>query len=98
MFVYRRKGNDKAAFLTSSAYLLFMLAGAAAAMYPNLLVSSTKPALNITVYNAASSSYALSTGLIFWSLGMVLAVGYFVFIYRMFKGKVSAGNGPGYAD
>lgn len=98
MFIYRRKGNDKAAFLASSAYLLFMLVGAAAAMYPNLLVSSTEPALNITVYNAASSSYALSTGLIFWSLGMVLALGYFVFIYRMFKGKVSAGNSPGYAD
>ena len=98
MFVYRRKGNDKAAFLASSAYLLFMLMGAAAAMYPNLLVSSTEPALNITVYNAASSSYALSTGLIFWSLGMLLALGYFVFVYRMFKGKVSAGNSPGYAD
>lgn len=98
MFVYRRKGNDKAAFLGSSAYLLFMLMGAAAAMYPNLLLSSTEPALNITVYNAASSRYALSIGLIFWSFGMLLALGYFVFIYRMFKGKVSVGNGPGYAD
>lgn len=100
MFVFRRKGNDNAAFLASSAYLLFMLVGAAAAMYPNLLVSSTEPALNITVYNAASGSYALSIGLIFWSLGMLVALGYFIFIYRMFKGKVSAGDSHdhGYAD
>lgn len=98
MFVSRHKGNDKAAFLASSAYLLFMLVGAAAGMYPNLLVSSTEPTLNITVYNAASGSYALSIGLIFWSFGMLVALGYFVFIYRMFKGKVSAGDGHGYAD
>ena len=88
MFGYRRKGKDKAAFLASGAYLLFMLMGAAAAVYPNLLVSTTDPALNITVYNAAAGSYALSVGLITWSLGMTLALGYFVFVYRMFRGKV----------
>jgi cytochrome bd ubiquinol oxidase subunit II len=59
-------------------------------VYPNLLVSTTDPALNITVYNAASGSYSLSYGLIWWSFGMLLAVGYFVFVYRMFRGKVAA--------
>ena len=88
MFWYRRRGNDKAAFLSSAAYLVFMLVGAAAAFYPNLLVSTTNSALNITVYNAASGPYSLSVGLIFWGLGMALAVSYFVFVYRMFRGKV----------
>src|SRR5579884_143753 len=32
MFLYNRRGNDKAAFLSSSAYLIFMLVGAAAAV------------------------------------------------------------------
>src|SRR5215469_10144120 len=90
MWLYGRRGNDKAAFLSSCAYLIFMLVGAAAAVYPNLLVSTTDPALNITVYNAASGSYALSVGLVFWGIGMALAIGYFVFAYRMFRGKVSA--------
>ena len=90
MFLHRRRDKDKAAFLSSSAYLVFMLVGAAAALYPNLLVSTTNPALNITVYNAASSSYSLSFGLVWWSFGMALAVGYFVFVYRMFRGKVAA--------
>jgi cytochrome d ubiquinol oxidase subunit II len=62
--------------------------GAATAVYPNLLMSTTDPALNITVHNAATGSYALSVGLIFWSVGMALAFGYFVFVYRMFRGKV----------
>lgn len=95
MPVLRSKGNDKAAFLCSAAYLVFMLVGAAAAVYPNLLVSTTDPALNITVYNAATGNYSLSVGLIVWGLGMALALGYFVFIYRMFRGKVTAAEGKG---
>jgi len=90
MFLYHRRKNDKGAFLASSAYLIFMLVGAAAAVYPNLLVSTTDPALNITVYNAAGGAYSLSFGLIWWGFGMALAIGYFVFVYRMFRGKVAA--------
>jgi cytochrome d ubiquinol oxidase subunit II len=98
MLLFRTRGNDTAAFLSSSAYLVFMLVGAAAAVYPNLLVSTTDPALNITVYNAATGSYSLSTGLVFWSFGMVLAFGYFIFVYRMFRGKVTPADGKGYGD
>lgn len=90
MYLHRRRNQDKGAFLSSCAYLIFMLVGAAAAVYPNLLVSTTDPALNITIYNAAAGSYSLSYGLIWWSFGMLLAIGYFVFIYRMFRGKVAA--------
>jgi cytochrome bd ubiquinol oxidase subunit II len=89
MLVYRRKGNDHGAFFSSVAYLIFMLVGAAAAIYPNLLLSTTSPDLNITVYNAHTGDYSLRTGLIFWTFGMALAAGYFVFIYRMFRGKVT---------
>jgi cytochrome bd ubiquinol oxidase subunit II len=90
MSLHRRRGQDKGAFLASCAYLLFMLVGAAAAVYPNLLVSTTDASRNITIYNAAAGSYALTYGLIWWSLGMMLAIGYFVFIYRMFRGKIAA--------
>src|SRR5580765_2600880 len=90
MFLHRRRGQDKGAFLSSCAYLIFMLVGAAAAVYPNLLLSTTDPALNITIYNAAAGSYSLSVGLIWWSFGIALATGYFVFVYRMFRGKVTA--------
>lgn len=95
MFVFQRRAADKAAFLSSSAYLVFMLVGAAAAVYPNLLVSTTDPALNITVYNAKTGDYSLSGGLIWWTFGMALAIGYFVFVYRMFRGKVTAESRSG---
>ena len=95
MFLFQRRAADKAAFLSSSAYLVFMLVGAAVAVYPNLLVSTTDPALNITVYNAKTGDYSLSRGLIWWTFGMALAIGYFVFVYRMFRGKVTAESRSG---
>ena len=95
MFLFQRRAAEKAAFLSSSAYLVFMLVGAAVAIYPNLLVSTTDPALNITVYNAKTGDYALSGGLIWWTFGMALAIGYFVFVYRMFRGKVTAESRTG---
>jgi cytochrome d ubiquinol oxidase subunit II len=34
--------------------------------------------------------YALAVGLIWWSVGIMLAVIYFIFTYRRFWGKVTA--------
>jgi cytochrome d ubiquinol oxidase subunit II len=97
MWRANHRGDERTAFLSSCAYLVFMLVGAAAAVYPNLLMSTTDPALNITVYNAHSGAYALSVGLICWSLGMAIAIGYFIFVYRTFRGKVSfRSTGHGY--
>jgi len=85
-----RKGDERGAFICSCAYLAFMLVGAAAALYPNLLTSTTDQALNITVNNARSGDYALTVGLAWWTIGVALATGYFVFVYKMFRGKMSA--------
>jgi cytochrome bd ubiquinol oxidase subunit II len=89
MVVWNKRGDEKRAFLASCAYLATMLVGAAIGVFPNLLTSTTDPSLNITIYNAASGYHSLSIGLIWWTFGMALAIGYFVFIYRMFRGKVS---------
>jgi cytochrome d ubiquinol oxidase subunit II len=89
IYQFNKVENERGAFLSSCAYLAFMMIGAAAAVYPNLLTSTTDPALNITVYNARSGEHALFIGLIWWTFGMLLALGYFVFVYRMFRGKIS---------
>src|SRR6516165_7487056 len=73
MLLFGRNGNEGRAFASSCAYLALMMAGTAAAVYPNLLFSTTDPQLNITVFNARSGEHALTIGLIWWSLGMVLA-------------------------
>ena len=88
MVVLNARGNDRGAFLSSSVFIAGMLAGAAFALYPNLLPSSTDPAYGLTIYNSAAGSYALKVGLSWWVVGIVLAAGYFVFLFRSFRGKV----------
>jgi cytochrome bd ubiquinol oxidase subunit II len=88
MMAYGRKKNDKGAFLASSAYITFMLVGAAFSLYP-VILPGTDPKLSLTIQNSVTSQYAMRVALVWWSIGTIIAVGYFVFIYRMFKGKVS---------
>lgn len=74
-----------------------MLGGAAYAVYPVLLLASTDTAYSITIYNAATGAYSLLHGLIAFGIGMMIALGYFVFVYRMFRGKVAEiGDGGHY--
>ena len=82
------KRADKLAFVASALYIVGMLVGAAFALYPVVLPASTDPARNLTIYNTAAGHHGLSVGFAWWSLGMVLALGYFFFLFRMFKGKV----------
>jgi cytochrome d ubiquinol oxidase subunit II len=89
--VWRRK--EKLAFLASSLYIAAMLVGTAFALYPVVLPASTNPAYSLTIYNSAAGHHGLTVGLVWWCIGMVLALGYFVFIFRMFRGKVRLEEG-----
>ena len=90
MMIYAiRKGQDKdkIAFVGSALYIVGMLVGAAFALYPVVLPASTNPAYNLTIYNTAAGRHGLTVGFTWWIMGMVLALGYFVFLFRMFRGK-----------
>jgi len=89
------KHADKIAFVASALYIVGMLVGAAFALYPVVLPASTDPARNLTIYNTAAGHHGLSVGFAWWILGAILAVGYFVFVFRMFRGKVRI-EGEGY--
>lgn len=86
------KGKEKLAFIASSLYITAMLVGAAFALYP-VVLPARDPQYNLTVFNSAAGSHGLSVGLVWWTFGAVLAVAYFVFVYRMFRGKVQLGEG-----
>jgi cytochrome d ubiquinol oxidase subunit II len=95
MLVWTRKGKELAAFLASCVYITGMLVGAVFALYPVVLPASTDPAYNLTIHNAAAAHHGLTVGLIWWTLGMILSIGYFVYIYWTFRGKVQL-EGGGY--
>ena len=87
MIYFNMSRHDRAAFLSSSAYIVGMLTSTVFAVYPNVL-PAVNPENSLTIQNASASQYGMTVGLIWWSIGMVLAAVYFVVIYRLFRGKV----------
>jgi cytochrome bd ubiquinol oxidase subunit II len=88
MVLFNLTNDDRAAFLSSGAYIIGMLTSTVFGVYPKVL-PAVDPANSLTIYNASASQYGLAVGLVWWSIGMVLAAVYFVVIYRLFRGKVN---------
>jgi cytochrome d ubiquinol oxidase subunit II len=93
-FRFPRRGRDLAAFLSSSAFVLGMVATALAGNYPFWLRSTLDPAYSLTATNSASAPYGMAVALTWWAVGMVLVAGYFTYLFRSMGGKVGAGSAP----
>jgi len=76
------------AFVFSSLTIALSLVLVAVELYPTLLFSTVDEAYNIDVYNAASSTRSMQIMLIIVAIGAPLVLGYTVFVYRTFSGKV----------
>ena len=96
MIYFRAKGRDLAAFLASSGYIVGMLGGAAFGLYPYLLPASTDDRYSLTIYNSSAGVYGLTVGVVWWVIGIALALGYFAFVYRSIRGKVTFEGEDGY--
>ncbi len=88
-FAGQRTQRDIFAFTGSSLFIGAMLCATAFSLYPNLLPASTDPSYSITVDNAKAGQYGLSVGLRWWTIGILLAMTYFIFVFRTFRGKVN---------
>ncbi len=87
--------RDLPALLSSGTFLLGMLSSAAFSLYP-IVLPAVNHANSLTINNASASQYGLTVGLIWWSIGIVLAVIYFIITYRRFSGKVTATSSQEY--
>ncbi|MGB2958143.1 MAG: cytochrome d ubiquinol oxidase subunit II [Bacteroidota bacterium] len=97
MFIFNLKENDPLAFLSSATFITATLASTAFGLFPVVLRATTDPGRSLTVYNTMSHEYGLSIGIIWWSAGILLASGYFAFLYRSTRGKVVVpAEGDGY--
>lgn len=76
------------AFIASSITIAAMIGLMGISIFPMLVPSSTDMANSLTIYNASSTQYTLQVMLIIALIGMPLVIGYTIFIYRAFKGKV----------
>ena len=69
-----------------------LLGGAAFALYPTLLPATTGAQNSLTVWNSAAGPRSLAVGLYWWIPGMLIAIAYFVLVYRTFGGSVPEAN------
>jgi cytochrome d ubiquinol oxidase subunit II len=95
-FHFPRRGQELAAFASSSAFLLGMLAATLAGQYPFWLRSTLDPSYSLTALNAASDHYGLRVALTWWPVGIALVAVYFTFLFRWMWGKVGVEPGPSY--
>jgi len=86
-----RRGRELNSFLASCAYLLGMLTSVVFGVYP-MVLPARNPMYSLTVENAKAGEYGLRVGVIWWVIGMILAAGYFTYVYRTFAGKISANS------
>ena len=85
---YRAKARDTAAFFSSCVMLAFLLLSAGVGMYPDLLISTTDPAYNMTVSNAASAQTTLEVMLVVAIVGLPFVLLYTAGVQYLFRGKV----------
>jgi cytochrome d ubiquinol oxidase subunit II len=93
IFVFTRRGRELAAFLSSAAYIIGMLTSVVFGAFPLVLPAVGDAALSLTVVNASAPHYGLRIGLLWFAPGILLTLGYHVFLYRKFAGKVRVEEG-----
>ncbi len=80
--------RERLAFLGSITFIVGLLTSTAAASFPLLLRSTLSARYSIDVYSASSGHHGLAVGLAWWIPAMLLACGYFTYLFRSFRGKV----------
>lgn len=78
------------AFIASVITIVSLMLSFATLLFPRMVPSSGDPTLSLTVMNASSSPLTLKVMLIMALIGMPLVIGYTIWIYWNFKGRVSA--------
>ncbi len=58
-------------------------------LYPNVMVSSTNPAYNLTVHNTASNPYSLKTMTVVVIIFLPIVLAYQTWTYYVFRRRVS---------
>jgi cytochrome d ubiquinol oxidase subunit II len=88
--VYARR--DGFAFTATTVTIASCILAIFTDLYPNLMVSSTSQAYNLTVHNAASTPYSLKAMTVVVVVFLPLVLIYQAWTYYVFRKRVSAGD------
>jgi cytochrome bd ubiquinol oxidase subunit II len=88
IFTGLRSGAEGRTFLGGCSLIAGLLGAAAASLYPVMLHSTIAPEYSITAVNGSSDAGSLRAAAYWWPVAFGLALGYFIFIGRYYKGRV----------
>jgi cytochrome d ubiquinol oxidase subunit II len=88
VFVALRRRRELWGFLASSAVIAGLLALVAGALYPLILPSTVDARYSLDI-TASNDHGSLAIGLAWWIPAIALAIGYFVYLFRSFRGKAT---------
>jgi cytochrome d ubiquinol oxidase subunit II len=89
VFIALARGHELGGFLASAIAIASMLALTAGMLYPLMLPSTIDPRFSLDATGVANDARALAIGLAWWIPAILLALGYFIYLFRSFRGKVS---------
>jgi len=84
-----KKGKTGLSFIFSSVVTLLTTAAVFLQLFPNVMVSSTDPVLNLTIYNASSSQYTLGVMAKVALILVPIVLAYTAWSYWIFRRKVT---------
>ena len=79
------------AFIASSVMIAMMIGISALSMFPRLLPSTISDDYSLNAYLHSSSELTLTVMLVIAAIGVPIVLVYTIWIYRVFKGKVTIG-------
>src|SRR6202034_1883940 len=83
------EGRDGFAFAATAVTMASCIISIFVGLYPNVMVSSTNPAYNLTVHNTASPHYALTAMTVVVVIFLPIVLAYQCWTYYVFRRRIS---------
>ena len=88
IFTGLRSGAERPTFLGGCALIAGLLGAAAASLFPVMLYSTVAPEYSMTALNGSSDASSLRAAAYWWPVAFGLALAYFSFIGKHYRGRV----------
>ncbi len=87
--IWMDRKNDSLPFITSTLSLVSLWSIAGSLQFPKLVRALPGSAAHLTIYNSSSTELTLTAMLVIALIGMPIVIGYTIYAYRIFRGKVN---------
>jgi len=83
-----RSQREWLALAGSGAFIAGLMIAGAAGVFPVMLRSTLAPENSLSAYRNAAAGHGLAVALVWWPIALALAIAYFLFSFRYYRGKV----------